>query len=429
MQSKIPVQNKNTIEYAFCSDEDFEELSKYRWHKQMEGYAACYSLPENYTLMHRFVKGYLEKQKIGDGNVVDHIDGNKLDNRRHMLRIVTQKQNSQNRSKRKDVTSQYFGVYKLKNKFVSNISVNDVTYYLGVYENEIDAARAHDRFLLDQTNLDELVYKFNFPNDKETTMLRPVFIKKEKRTSKFLGVHKMGNKFVACIIKNGVKVLNFRSVNEHDCVLAYDKAVVENGLNMPLNFAFMYPNYVPVVPVKTHILFAIGSIIIVKPSNSEICVTVIDSEQYDNIKNYSLFLTKKGYIEILIGSKQIRLHRYLMNVTEASVYVDHIDGDKLNNKLENLRLSDAQRNAENKRKQSGKTSKYLGVSTSKSKSKRFLKFVAQVGKLNFSKGYNVEEHAARKRDLVIMKHLPGSHYNFNFIWSEQEIQKWEEILK
>jgi len=55
------------------------------------------------------------------------------------------------------------------------------------------------------------------------------------------------------------------------------------------------------------------------------------------------------------------MHRLIMEITDSKVYVDHIDGDGLNNQSVNLRIANSSQNGANRRAKSNGTSKYLGV--------------------------------------------------------------------
>lgn len=67
------------------------------------------------------------------GQIIDHINGNKLDNRKNNLRFVTKSQNGQNR-RCKGITYD-----KQRKKWCVNIVVNKKKYYLGRYKTEEEA--------------------------------------------------------------------------------------------------------------------------------------------------------------------------------------------------------------------------------------------------------------------------------------------------
>ena len=80
-----------------------------------------------------------------NGMVVDHINGDPLDNRKCNLRICTQQQNSMNKVKSKSNTTGFKGVhfYKPTGKFVSRIKVDGKNLYLGCFEKAEDAYKAY----------------------------------------------------------------------------------------------------------------------------------------------------------------------------------------------------------------------------------------------------------------------------------------------
>jgi hypothetical protein len=77
--------------------------------------------------------------------VVDHINGNKLDNRKSNLRICTQQDNCRNRCVQSNNKSGYKGVSfnKEKQKYEACICIDKKTIHLGLFNSAIDAAIAY----------------------------------------------------------------------------------------------------------------------------------------------------------------------------------------------------------------------------------------------------------------------------------------------
>jgi len=126
-------------------------------------YWLCYSLTFNgkNTAMHRFI------MKPPDDLVVDHIDGNGLNNTRANLRICTYQQNIFNR-KGWGKDSKYKGVSwdKRSKKWRAKIRYNSKDKHLGVFEDEIEAAKEYDKEAAKLFG--EFAY-LNFPEDNQST--------------------------------------------------------------------------------------------------------------------------------------------------------------------------------------------------------------------------------------------------------------------
>ena len=80
------------------------------------------------------------------GMLVDHIDGNGLNNRRSNLRLCTNKENARNARPSKGGSSRYKGVcwHKAKKKYDARIEVDGKRYCLGYFADEIEAAVTYD---------------------------------------------------------------------------------------------------------------------------------------------------------------------------------------------------------------------------------------------------------------------------------------------
>lgn len=78
---------------------------------------------------------------IPDGMQVDHINGNKKDNRWSNLRLVSARDNNKNMPLRCDNTSGHVGVswHKVSKKYMAYIKLPHVRKYLGLFNNRRDA--------------------------------------------------------------------------------------------------------------------------------------------------------------------------------------------------------------------------------------------------------------------------------------------------
>lgn len=105
-------------------------------------YARAYTQPAKYktvaVLMHRIILDAPEHM------VVDHIDGNGLDNRRSNLRLVTLAGNGQNMRLKRNNTSGYRGVswHSLTQKWKAQVMVNRKAIHLGLFGSVEDANQA-----------------------------------------------------------------------------------------------------------------------------------------------------------------------------------------------------------------------------------------------------------------------------------------------
>jgi hypothetical protein len=83
-----------------------------------------------------------------EGQHVDHINGNKLDNRKSNLRIVTNQENCFNSSRK---TGKYKGVsyVKSRGKWLAQIMKDYKNYFIGYYDTDYAAAVAYDKRALE----------------------------------------------------------------------------------------------------------------------------------------------------------------------------------------------------------------------------------------------------------------------------------------
>jgi len=143
--------------FATVDAADFEMLSKYKWYVYRRGrtaYAFCRQKGKP-VYMHRMI------MRPRKGYVVDHIDGNGLNNRHCNLRVCTPAQNRAN-VRSHGGSSQYVGVYRHGNKWTAEITSRGKHYYLGLFDDEVEAAKVRDRKAYELNG--EHAY-LNFPED------------------------------------------------------------------------------------------------------------------------------------------------------------------------------------------------------------------------------------------------------------------------
>jgi hypothetical protein len=154
---------------AIVDDEDYEYLMQWVWRAKCRAGETIYAVGRRWALgMHRVIIG------AGDGEEVDHINGNGLDNRKVNLRLCSRAENSRNRRKQKNNTSGFRGVSKLRIRY-KNTSGNVKTYEYYLAHLEVDGrvfSSTHNDLLSAARARDEMAIKhhgefarLNFPQE------------------------------------------------------------------------------------------------------------------------------------------------------------------------------------------------------------------------------------------------------------------------
>lgn len=134
--TQIKVGKKN---FALISPEDYDLVASYTWWFST-GYAYT-KIDDKVISMHRLILGASKPFEV------DHINRNRLDNRRENLRLASHQQNMMNANYKKRPTSSIFkGVYmpRNKSKWKAKIQHNGKAIHLGTYIDEKTAAMAYN---------------------------------------------------------------------------------------------------------------------------------------------------------------------------------------------------------------------------------------------------------------------------------------------
>ena len=142
--------------------------------------------------------------------------------------------------------------------------------------------------------------------------------------------------------------------------------------------------------------------------------TIVSPQHSEHLNQFKWCKTPTGYVTSKIENKWWLLHRYTIGKLENKqiddFIIDHKDNNKLNNTLENLRVTSRTVNARNRTKKLGATSEYYGVSFNK-RDKKWVSKVIINGRY-IDERYENEKHAAHARDLLVQEHsLEGCKLN------------------
>lgn len=142
---------------ALVSPEDYDRVNQYSWHQNKKGYVSGYVNGKSLKL-HHFI------MNAERGQLVDHINHIRQDNRKENLRFYTYQLNGKNRtiSKSKQ-SSKYRGIFYNKplEKYIAQLTYNKKWIVIGSFKTEMDAVDAFDMYII-HNKLEGI--EPNFPN-------------------------------------------------------------------------------------------------------------------------------------------------------------------------------------------------------------------------------------------------------------------------
>lgn len=184
--------------FSVIDAEDSPSVSAYKWFL-VRGYAARTSKENE---VRRTIYLHRQIMEAGGNLQIDHIDNDKLNNRRCNLRFASCSQNLKNKGPRKDNVSGVKGVSKVKRlsgfKYIAKATINKVGYYVGIYDSPDEAHAAYSDFV--KKDHGEF-FKTNRPSKKEIEC--PIIPKPErlnKSPSGFKGVYPKGKKYQGAVM-------------------------------------------------------------------------------------------------------------------------------------------------------------------------------------------------------------------------------------
>jgi hypothetical protein len=384
-------KQKEIVGYSIVSEQDFEDLNKRKWYINGNGYVASTFNKKTWS-MHRYIFIELQKQYLTSKNIIDHIDNNPLNNSRENLRIVTPKENSRNKQKRKNTSSKYIGVYynKKSKRWESRFRINDKVL-LASYDNEDFAGYQYNlwckEYKIEHANLNKIDEPKDFivysKKQKIVDLPKYIYLTKHKKYRVNIKGKHYGYFFTLEEAKN--RIINVKK----DLQDTEDKT--RNSLPIKRNDSGQ----------------AIIELFNIK--KEKVGETIVDDDNYYDLLRYSGHLRK--YAKITVNNKSCLVHRYIMNYY-GDDYVDHINGNPLDNRKCNLRIVTASQNCKNKKSKNKSSSKYLGVYWDKSNN-TWCAAIGINGKQKSLGSFENEMDAAKCRDEATKKYF-GEYGNLNF---------------
>jgi len=149
---------------------------------------------------------------------------------------------------------------------------------------------------------------------------------------------------------------------------------------------------------------------------------IVDDEDFERLnkykwhygsRHYALRTTHRGYSEDgkrITGS--IWMHREVINTPEG-LFTDHINGDTLDNRKENLRVVNSNQNNRNSKIPSHNTSGYKGVSEDKRNLKNRWQAYITIDNKKKHLGYFYSKEDAAKRYNEVAREVFGEYARLN----------------
>lgn len=131
-------------------DEDFDRLSKFKWHINKHVCTGTFYTSKKPTVSCKYMSMHRHLMNPADDEEVDHIDLDKLNNQKSNLRIATHAQNNMNKNLQSNSTSGFKGVhYRLdRKKYECYIWVDKKKIHAPYFKTAIEAAKKYNEMAL-----------------------------------------------------------------------------------------------------------------------------------------------------------------------------------------------------------------------------------------------------------------------------------------
>jgi len=368
---------------------------------------------KNKMFLHHFILGKPDKEMV-----VDHINGDGMDNRRENLRFVTESQNSQNTVKKK--TNKYIGVTPDLKKWRAVCTYNGKNKSLGTYDTQEEAAKAYDRFAYAMDGENALTNKLISYDECKDINPEDLFKSHNRELPKHIWKEKKSDEYFVKIVKSHKVLMEKHGFKTLDSAEKYLSVYLKNEEKKNN---------------EAHMQLAItrneDGQAIIKAFKADI---IVDDKLWHTLSKHTWSMKDTGYMFMRVQGKGKLIHHMVMElnghdmkkVLDEKKIIDHINSDKLDNRYENLRINTYTGNGHNKSKNKNATSQFHGVTFYK-RDKNWAGQITKDGQLYFLGYYPTEEQAAAAFNIASQK-LYGDKCKQNQNISPEDYEKAKDIL-
>lgn len=399
-EMEIPLRNKDgdIIAHAIVDPEIYEEVTEHRWwgvrvRGQGDYKYAMAKIDRKIIQMHHFVF-----KKPDGNNVIDHLNGNGLDNRRCNLREVTKQQNSQN----KKTKYKYKGVYPRGNKYICICC--DVC--LGTHDTEIEAAKRYDIYVYLTLGSQSLTNGLISYEDAMKYKLEDIVLGVQRKYDlpKYITFDKQNKKYYVNLYHKNKRYRSklLATVDEAQVLLDEYLKQIEEVKQKDLEDHYKQP-----------IQYNEDGIAIVTICGGQ--VAYVDDDIWHDVMKYK-WCSAYGYAQAKTPvKKNTRMHQFIYYTKKGHIppLIDHVNKNKLDNRIANLLEKTSGENAHNRTKLAIASSKYYGVSF-QTASCRWRAALKKDGVNYYLGEFKTEIEAARAYNVKAQE-LYGSNANLNDI--------------
>lgn len=372
---KIPIRNKHkeVVGHAVVDGDVFAEYGSRPWHMltvNSKTYASC-----SQGLMHNMIMGETPLK-----HVVDHINGDGLDNRKSNLRFATRSLNSQSKVKRKGASSSYYGVSASPYGWGANLCGKG----LGYYKEETHAAYAYDLAVLERYDGEGRINGIPKPSGWEPAIIL------RQNCDMPRGVKLKKGRFEANYWNKDTK--KYEYLGTFDTKEAASTAYEEKRR--------LHEEKMMIAHNSKEITREDGVAYVVAGSRK----VWVSDEDWHMLSLHKW--NENVYPMAMIDRTPNRMHVFIMGKREGSM-IDHINGDKYDNRRCNLRFATSGQNNHNRTP--GSKLGYKGVSRS---GRRYYANIS-CSKVKYPLGgHDTAELAAYAYDMAAVM-LFGDHARIN----------------